>query len=430
MNVILALEEIEKAAQGNARLDMLKRCDEACGDLRKTLFLALSPTVTFGIKKLPKPQKRGIGPVSDDQFIREMFPLLGELRDRVVTGNDAQLAVSAVLGLFTPVQLKWAERIIKQDLRLNLGAKDVNNALGANTVPLFEVPLATDYAKVKEKDLRGVWFYQPKLDGARAVAVLPPHGGRVVLLSRTGKEWGSLESIRSVLQSYNTQRDGDDTLHLDGEVVSLVNGRINFQAIQKVMMAKDGREIGELNYFIFDAATASEWSYPQLAYSQRLEQATKLAIKLNNEFSTRIQPIPSDMFQDPSVENLRTVCEKFVAQGFEGAMIRRANLPVENKRSKSLLKVKTFQDAEAVVEGMVEGTGKLQGSLGALVCRTAQGQLFEIGTGFEDSVRMELWNLGESIKGQTANFKFFELTNDGIPRFPVFRSLRSPDDFS
>jgi ATP-dependent DNA ligase len=429
MDVLTALDEIEKAAQGNERLAMLKRCDEACPDLRSILNLALSPQITFGVKKLPEPQMRGRPNFTPDEWLHEFRDLLGDLRKRVLTGNDAQLAISAFLGACDPQARKWTERILKQDLRINIGAKDVNNALGFECIYQFNVALATDYAKVKEKDLKGLWYVEAKYDGARVVALLPEKGGRVTLLSRTGKEWGNFEALRAGLQAYNNERNGSHDVYLDGEVIALVDGKVNFQAIQKVLMAKDGRTTGDLRYVVFDAAIDEEWIDPKLTYDDRLEHARRYVEEIT-KFAENVVLVKHYPRTNPTILQLQEDCTSFVEQGFEGAMYRRADLPVENKRGKRLLKVKTFQDAEATITGAVEGTGRMVGMLGALQCDvTGSGKfLFEIGTGFDDAERKRLWDMRTQLPGLKVNFKFFETTNDGIPRFPVYRSLRSSDD--
>jgi DNA ligase-1 len=427
-NVINALEAIEGAAQGNARLQAIR--DNDSPRLRRLLTLALSPDITFGVKKLPKPVT---SPVLFDDIAWDIAleSLLQELENRRLTGNAAQEAIASFLGKCTLLQSKWAERIIKQDLRMNVGAKDVNNALGETVIYIFEVPLAASYDDVKEKDLAGTWALQPKLDGGRAVAILPGSGGRVKLLSRTGKEWGNFESIRLALQAWNDKRGTDETLYLDGEVVSLdANGRINFQQIQKTMMRKDGVEVGRLQYVIFDAATAQEWQDPQLPYSDRYNVAAATAYAISGTPTLDEAPVafvPSTFTKTLTMADLKEVSGFWVGKGYEGAMARRADAPVKNKRSKALLKVKTFKDAEARILGKVEGQGKYTGMLGAFRCQY-NGKEFEIGSGFDDNQRQEFWEMAELP--ELVNFKFFELTDDAIPRFPIFRYFRSVDDVS
>lgn len=51
-------------------------------------------------------------------------------------------------------------------------------------------------------------------------------------------------------------------------------------------------------------------------------------------------------------------------------------------RSFTMLKVKSYSDAEATVIGHESGGGKFEGQMGALVCKSKDGLTFKIGTGF------------------------------------------------
>lgn len=432
MNLVDALEHMEAAAQGNARLEALRQADAACPDLRRLLFLTLSPDVTFGVKKLPKGDDKIVFKFKTEfEFEHVLFELLENLRSRKWTGNEAQEKINKFLTDCNDVQRKWTERSLRQDLRLNIGAKDVNKVLGKNTIYLFEVPLATDYIKVKAKDLKGKWLWEPKLDGGRCVAILPPKGGRVVLKSRTGKEWGNFESVRLALQKIADNRKFIGNQYLDGEVVSYVNDKIDFQSIQKTMLRKDGVEVGDLKFIVFDAAQEAEWREPKLPYIKRLDDA--LDVCSHGDYlgvSNKIDLVKAKYMDDPTPESLREECAKQVEQGFEGGILRKRDEPVINKRSKSLIKVKLFQDAEAEITGTAElmREGKGDGTLGALICKTGEGVAFEVGSGFSVAERDYLWSIRTELPGKFENYKFFELTRDRVPRLPIHRSLRSADD--
>jgi DNA ligase-1 len=96
-------------------------------------------------------------------------------------------------------------------------------------------------------------------------------------------------------------------------------------------------------------------------------------------------------------------------------MLRRPNSKYEIGRSMSLLKVKTFHDSEARVIGHAPGTGKHKGRLGALICELPDGISFNCGTGFSDAERENPPAVGAVI-----TFRYQELSNDGVPRFPSY----------
>lgn len=87
----------------------------------------------------------------------------------------------------------------------------------------------------------------------------------------------------------------------------------------------------------------------------------------------------------------------------------------EFKRSRTLLKVKTFFDEEAIVVGIVKGSGKNSHRMGHLEVKTPDGRLFSVGSGFTDAQRDKPPKVGTVI-----TYKFQELSNKLNPRFPTF----------
>jgi DNA ligase-1 len=103
------------------------------------------------------------------------------------------------------------------------------------------------------------------------------------------------------------------------------------------------------------------------------------------------------------------------AEGGEGLMLREPGSRYERKRSGTLLKVKTFQDAEATVVGYESGTGRNACCVGALVAQLQDGTQFRISSGLTDVLRRDPPKIGTLV-----TFKFQEFTDAGVPRFPSF----------
>lgn len=101
--------------------------------------------------------------------------------------------------------------------------------------------------------------------------------------------------------------------------------------------------------------------------------------------------------------------------GVEGLMLRAPNSMYESGRSSTLLKVKSFFDAEATVVGIEPGKGKHKDRMGALICETNEGVEFKVGSGFSDKERENPPKIGDII-----TFKYQELTKAKVPRFPTF----------
>src|SRR5580765_3914457 len=100
-------------------------------------------------------------------------------------------------------------------------------------------------------------------------------------------------------------------------------------------------------------------------------------------------------------------------------MLRQPGSKYHAGRSSTLLKVKSFKDAEAIVIGHQAGAGRHKGRLGALLVRLADGTEFAIGTGFSDRQREN-----PPAIGATVTFRYQELSDGGVPRFPSFAGVK------
>jgi DNA ligase-1 len=100
-------------------------------------------------------------------------------------------------------------------------------------------------------------------------------------------------------------------------------------------------------------------------------------------------------------------------------MLRQPGSKYVAGRSMTLLKVKTFHDAEAVVVGHQAGTGRHKGRMGALLVRLPNGTDFAVGTGFSDREREN-----PAAIGATITFRYQELSEAGVPRFPSYVGVR------
>jgi ATP-dependent DNA ligase/DNA polymerase/3'-5' exonuclease PolX len=133
-----------------------------------------------------------------------------------------------------------------------------------------------------------------------------------------------------------------------------------------------------------------------------------------------------------SMEQLVNLYTNLTSNGAEGIMLRAPGSPYEEKRSKYMLKYKIKEDAECIVRGYLPGEGRLQGMLGALRCEMLKdgkvtGVFSNIGTGFTD-IQRKYYNSPASAEyipiGAVVSFSYMEMTDDGVPRHPVYRGLR------
>lgn len=246
------------------------------------------------------------------------------------------------------------------------------------------------------------WWISEKLDGMRAFW----DPARKCLFSRLGNEILCPKPFLATLPN----------VALDGE---LFLGRGRFQELMSVV--KNGANVGKIDgpwkdvvYVVFDMPNHGG------KFEDRMEALrTQLATVGDARPFARCHSQQLCKNRAHLEEELKCV----QGQDGEGLMLRRAGSLYEAGRSSSLLKVKTFQDEEAVVIGHEPGKGRNSEVTGALRCRNRAGIVFSVGTGLNDAQRANPPKLGEIV-----TYRYFELTKDNKPRFPSFVGVRADAD--
>ena len=120
--------------------------------------------------------------------------------------------------------------------------------------------------------------------------------------------------------------------------------------------------------------------------------------------------------------------DQMVREDKEGLMLN-YDVPYKRKRHGGILKIKRFYTMDLRIIGAEEGTGRLAGTLGALVL-DYKGNEVRVGTGFSDDQRTKMWNDRDKIIGMLCEVKYKEISSDKKTgaeslQFPVFVSMRS-----
>jgi len=197
---------------------------------------------------------------------------------------------------------------------------------------------------------------------------------------------------------------------LDGE---LWIARDQFDALSGTVrkLAPEDAEWRQVHYLVFELPGAAG------DFSARVQQMKTLVAQAGVPW---LQAVEQTRIADRAA--LMQRLDAVVRAGGEGLMLHRADAPYLTGRSDVLLKLKPWQDAEAVVVGYLPGKGKYQGMTGALDMQMPDGQRFRIGSGLTDSLRRQPPPLGTRI-----TYRYQHLTKNGVPRHP--RYLRVRQDF-
>lgn len=228
------------------------------------------------------------------------------------------------------------------------------------------------------------WWMSEKLDGVRAVWDCR------TLRTRTGQ---AINAPQWFLDSLPQRHP------LDGE---LWIGRGQFQRTVGIVRSKSaGDQWRSIRYAAFDAPTVGGgFEERQASMREAIAQGPCFVLTqmLCNSMSAMLEYLAH-------VEQL----------GGEGLMLRQPGSQYERRRSGTLLKVKTFVDAEATVVGYDCGTGRNASTIGAIVACLQDGTEFRVSSGLTDAVRKNPPSVGTVF-----TFKYQQMTDAGVPRFPSF----------
>ncbi|XP_055892732.1 uncharacterized protein LOC106077233 [Biomphalaria glabrata] len=234
------------------------------------------------------------------------------------------------------------------------------------------------------------WWISEKLDGVRAF-----WNGRC-FYSRLGNAFYA--------PAWFT-KDLPKDMHLDGE---LFGGRGEFQSTVSIVKTAESPKWKDIKYHVFDS--------PHMG-----KEVFEKRMHLIKEYFEDVQPehaVFVEQTKCKSKEHLEEKMTRILNLGGEGLMIRQPKSVYEACRSKTLLKIKKFYDAEAIVIGHEAGKGSNQHRCGALRCKMACGKEFSVGSGLTNKDRDHPPKIGTII-----TYKFQELSKGGSPRFPTFLGI-------
>ena len=197
---------------------------------------------------------------------------------------------------------------------------------------------------------------------------------------------------------------------LDGELWA---GRQRFAELSGIVRKAHpvASEWQKVRYHVFDLPAEA------LPFRTRYQHLQTLVQKAGSKYLALVEQQPVADHQE-----LMQKLEKSVAEGAEGLMLKRKDSLYAAGRSDDLLKVKTHDDAEALVVGHSPGKGKYRGMLGALEVQLENGRQFRIGTGFSDAQRQNPPPVGAIV-----TFRYRGFTATGLPRFASFLRVRNDE---
>lgn len=421
------LESLKKTSSRIEKESILRsgKKDELLQNVLKFLYDDL---ITTGLsnKKIAKP----VNPVEVDN------PNLQVLMDYLKKNNSGKdRDIALVRGYIQAFKNEYGENIA--NLVKNIVIKDypagvskitLNKVFGKNFIFKFDVRKGSKFEG--ELKANAIYSQSVKIDGHRCVALVDKDG--VKLFARSGKEYKGLITFEKALEAFYEEHR--QPMMFDGELLAFNDNDLSSDKLFKVTssrLRKDGVK-SDIQYIMFDCMPLEEFKdgKSKLKFTKRREQLAEYTEILNtytdgNKQGRKYFTNVKSLYQGNDLAEIQRVQKKMEELGYEGTMLDDINAYYTTKRTKTLLKFKTFYSADLRVLQLVEHTRG--GKLGSIVVEY-KGNELQVGSGFTEKQRMKYWQEPELIINKIVEVGYFEESSDKDGnlslRFPTFKQIR------
>lgn len=379
----------------------LLEANKANEDLKQTVLYALDPRRNFNIRKIPA----YLSPANPTKTLKDVFPLLDKFAEREITGNAAINELQRMLSNLSAEDAKVLERILDKSLDSGM-EKSVNKVYGADFIqetPYMRCDLTNTKTLAKLRWLcpdgtPGV-YGEIKSDG-QYLNHLVVHGFYNAE-SRNGKSYDFMGSpdkdfqdLAAKLKELYGAKYPLENIVFNGEgVVVDDKGQVLPRTTGNGIIQKFGKESGSvleldnIRFVLWDFLPhenykKNEWNVPRKERRTMLDTAIK-ALEAERAIVIRMVEFrPLKNFAEAFAWNTEVM-----GRGEEGIIIKDERGTWKSHTSPFQLKLKLKFDVDLVVVGIEEGTGKLEDSMGAVICETSDGKLrVGVGSGWKEKV--------------------------------------------
>lgn len=356
--------------------------------------------------------------LKDDRFKLDTIREVMEYLKAHNSGRDIDIAiVREFCNKQTDTNKEFCIGLFTKSLKIGMDVKGVNKAI-PNLIQQHQVMLASKF----EGKLKNEVSMSLKLDGIRNSAMI--ENNRILHKSRQGKVVEGLNQINKALEELKL-----DGYFIDGELIRINYDNIpsdeNFRLTTTIVNSKSDNKEG-LEFVVFDMTPIEDYHKGKcnMTYTERLKLMEE-KIGKGNEF---IRLVPKfGITKD--IDEIYSKLNEVVSQQLEGLMLNDLNGKYEfGKRPKTIMKVKKFQDGDVLVTDIIEGEGRLVGTLGKIEVQFKYNDKIYtnyVGSGFNDSERKYYWEHKDELIGKVITISYFEISTNkqgeyGF-RFPTWK---------
>jgi hypothetical protein len=423
MNINAFLNDLAANPSRNYKIEQLeKHVNNEI--LREVVRLALCPFTQFYQRKIPAYTR---DPKFNTMTLGFAMGQLYSLSSREVTGNAAIEFLGNLLSSLDPDDAKVIERIIDKSLDCGVQVSTAND-VWPGLITEYPCMLCSPFGQKLVDKIKFPAYAQMKMDGMRFNAIV--RDGKCEFRSRNGKEillLGNLEQEFIALA-------GSVDCVFDGELLVMLEGDYQFADRQTGNGILNKANKGTISAEQAALVHATVWDlipyvqfvdgYCGTPYSERYATLQAIISKQKAE-NKKIWNVTSTIVQ--TLEEAQEIFQGYLAEGFEGIILKDGNGVWEDKRAKHQIKFKGELECDLKIVAIEEGTGKYAGMLGAIVCESSDGKIkVNVGSGFTDAHRK---TLGADIMGKIVAVKYNARISNRQQEeslfLPVFIELRT-----
>jgi len=427
MNINEFLNSLAENASRNFKIEQLNAQSDN-ETLREVIRLALDPFTQFYQRKIPAYSR---DPKFNTMTLGFAMGQLYSLSSREVTGHAAIDFLKNVLSSLDADDAKVIERIIQKDLNCGVDVSTANK-VWSGLIPEYPCMLCSPFEQKLVDKIKFPAYAQMKMDGMRFNAIV--RSGKVEFRSRNGKQihlLGNLEKEFAALA-------GDVDCVFDGELLVMLDGDHQFADRQTGNGILNKANKGTISAEQAAMVHASVWDlipyayftdgYCGTPYAKRFNTLVQITSKQKAE-GKKIWAVTSSIVE--TIEQAQEIFQEYLAEGFEGIILKDGAGVWEDKRSKTQIKFKGELECDLKIVAVEEGKGKAVGMLGAIICESADGIVkVNVGSGFTDANRKQYWseNLVDKIVAVKYNSRIKNKAGEESLFLPVFIELRDDKD--
>lgn len=407
--VINIVKQLRETSGTNDKIVLLRRnCNNEL--LRKVLRYTYDTDLKYGV------QKKSIVMRTGESKWSSLFEMLDELAESNINDSLKRNVGRFINNLETEDEKELVTKILLKNLDVGLNVKNINKGMKGLIV-------SHDIMKGSSWDgtLNSEVAVSLKLDGIRCSWLIKD--GKAIAKTRQNKIIQGMNELTKAIEEVFGEQD----LFVDGELLATNEEGLSsedlFKKTSAIVNSKGLKK--DLTFVAFDIVSLEDYnnksnSTPFLERREQLE----CYVGLKNEL-VKLAPM---YFITDSIDRIYEKLDEVVKDNCEGLMLNKINGFYEFKRTKQLLKVKKFNEGDVLVTDILEGEGRLEGTLGKVEVQFKyKGDIYtnNIGSGFSDEEREYYWEHKDELIGKVVTIKYFEITKNeqggfGF-RFPTWK---------